>query len=217
VNSLLQDKSNGYEQIAEIFMRARNPRIGPSNVSEWSRALPRGCAVLDLGCGFGAPITQVLADEGFSLFGVDASPTLLGAFRRRFPWAQAECAAVEESDFFHRTFAAVLAWGLMFLLPSDVQRAMIRKVARVLDPGGRFLFTAPEKPLTWRDALTDRESISLGRVEYVRLVGAEGLTLKGEDSDEGENHYYYVENGSSTNLEGGEFISPTRGVKPPLH
>jgi hypothetical protein len=36
------DKSNGYEEMAKHFMRARNARIGPETVREWSKSLALG-------------------------------------------------------------------------------------------------------------------------------------------------------------------------------
>jgi SAM-dependent methyltransferase len=186
------DASNGYEEHAERFIagRGRHPGVGAETVREWSRALPRGAAILDLGCGPGVPISQALIEEGFALYGVDASPTMIAAFRERFPEAHAECAAVEDSGFFGRTFDGVVAWGLMFLLPIDVQTRVIGKVARVLNRGGTFLFTSPKEAATWPDALTRRESISRGADVYEQILRGEGLTLVGETSDEGDNHYY---------------------------
>ncbi len=139
-----QDKSNGYEQIAEAFMRARNPRIGPATVRQWSRTLPPRTAILDLGCGHGYPISQALSDEGFVIYGVDASATPIAAFRERFPQARTECAAVEESEFFCRTFNGIVAWGLMFLLPPDAQTTLIGKVARAPSSTGTLACAASE-------------------------------------------------------------------------
>ena len=173
-------------------MRVRNPRIGSATVLEWSKALPPGSSVLDLGCGHGVPISQVLINEGFRLYGVDASAKLITAFHQRFPEAYAECAAVEDSEFFRRTFDGVVAWGLMFLLPPDLQAIVIDKVGRALNPGGKFLFTSPEKALRWSDAMTGRVTISLGMEAYEQIVRAAGLHLAGEASDEGDNHYYFV-------------------------
>ena len=157
---------------------------------EWAAALPAGCEILDLGCGHGRPIGDALAGAGFRLFGVDASPTLLAAYRQRFPEAQTECAAAEESAFFHRTFDAVIAWGLLFLMPPERQKLLIARVARALNPGGRFLFTAPEQPITWIDSLSQRDSLSLGAPAYIALLQAEGLRVDGHATDEGENFYY---------------------------
>ncbi len=185
-----QDKSNGYEEVATAFMSQRNPRIGCATVREWSDMLPHHSSILDLGCGHGVPISRVLIRKGFAVYGVDASPKMIAAFRQRFPSAYAQCATVEDSDFFGRTFDGVIAWGLIFLLPAEVQATIVGQVAKALNHGGRFLFTSPEKPVTWQDALTGRPSISLGSAEYQRILHAEGLTLDGEQSDEGDNHYY---------------------------
>ncbi|HVH71614.1 MAG TPA: class I SAM-dependent methyltransferase [Candidatus Dormibacteraeota bacterium] len=185
-----QDESNGYEEVAEAFMSRRNPQIGAAAVRQWGDSLPRGSSVLDLGCGHGVPVSQVLIEQGFRVYGVDASPKMIAAFRGRFPLAHAECAAVEDSKFFGRTFDGVIAWGLIFLLPTAVQPKIVRRVAKALNRGGKFLFTSPEENVTWQDSLTGRHSISLGAAKYQRILLSEGLVLDGERSDEGDNHYY---------------------------
>jgi 2-polyprenyl-3-methyl-5-hydroxy-6-metoxy-1,4-benzoquinol methylase len=187
-----QDKSNGYEQVAESFMLARNPRIGASTIREWSQTLAPGSSILDLGCGHGVPISQALTEQGFAVYGVDASPKLIEAFRQRFPAAHAECSAVEDSEFFRREFDGIVAWGLIFLLPPDVQSVVIHKISRVLNRNGKFLFTSPKEAVTWRDALTGRESVSLGAERYQQILRKEGLVLVGEQSDDGDNHSYLV-------------------------
>jgi len=99
---------------------------------------------------------------------------------------------VEDSDFFGHTFDGVVASGLMFLLPADIQALLIRKVAGVLNPNGRFLFTSPQESCTWQDALTGHDSISLGSHVYGQILNAEGLRVIGERFDEGHNHYFFT-------------------------
>lgn len=182
--------SNGYDALAHEFMLRRNPTIGVATVREWARALSPGGAVLDLGCGHGVPISETLIQEGFEVYGVDASPTMVAAFHDRFPQAHVACEAVEDSGFFGRTFDAVVAWGLFFLLAADAQVALIHRVASILRPGGRFLFTSPEQDCTWTDVLTRRPSVSLGQEAYQAILEAAGMELLAEYQDEGENHYY---------------------------
>ena len=190
------DKSNGYEKIAAIFIsgRGRNHSgVGASVVAEWSEMLPGGATVLDLGCGTGVPISQALIEHGFNVFGVDASPKIVAAFRASFPAVPVECAAVEDSDFFGRSFDGVVAWGLFFLLDVKVQRRLVAKIAGALRSGGRLLFTAPSQSCSWRDGLTGRTSISLGYEAYCKALEAEGMSLVGTRLDEGENHYYFAQ------------------------
>lgn len=185
------DRSNGYEGVALEFMSHRTgSNVGSATVREWVRALPRGADVLDLGCGHGLPLSAVLAAEGANVYGVDASPTMIAAYRDRFPDAHAECCAVEESEFFGRRFDAAVAWGLIFLLEAPRQANLISKVSAALGPAGMFLFTAPQQACEWVDHLTGRTSVSLGAQEYRRLIQATALDVVDESEDEGENYYY---------------------------
>src|ERR1041384_4164605 len=141
----MTDRSNGYEGVAQEFLARRGSGrftgIGVTEVRQWARTLPRGAAVIDLGCGPGLPITEVLVAEGLNTFGVDAAPSFVQAFRRNLPNTPVVCEAVQDSRFFDRTFDGVLAWGLMFLLCPEDQRRLIPRIAGVLAPGGRLLFT----------------------------------------------------------------------------
>ena len=83
-------------------------------MANWSQTLASGATVLDLACGTGVPISQALIERGFKVYGVDASPTIVAAFRARFPGVPVERAAVEDSNFFTRTFEGVVAWGSSF-------------------------------------------------------------------------------------------------------
>ena len=187
------DKSNGYEAISADFMSIRSrSTTGLATVRDWAKSLPPSACVLDLGCGHGLPISKALLDEGCAVYGVDASPSMVAQFRSRFPNAQVERSAIENSRLFGRRFDGAIAWGLMFLLARDFQASLIHKVALALKPGGKFLFTAPHQVCEWSDNLTGRKSLSLGSVGYRKIVESEGLELVGEAEDEGQNHYYFV-------------------------
>jgi 2-polyprenyl-3-methyl-5-hydroxy-6-metoxy-1,4-benzoquinol methylase len=185
------DASNGYEAVADDFIAIRDrASIGADTVRDWANSLRPGGNVLDIGSGHGSPVSKTLVEQGFKVYAVDASPRLVAVFRARFPEAQVECAAVENSQWFNRKFDGVVAWGLMFLLAPDTQASVISKVAASLVPGGQFLFTAPHQQCEWRDLLTNRECISLGATVYQRLLETAGLALIGDAEDEGQNYYY---------------------------
>ena len=194
-----EDGSNGYEEIASLYVAGRGTRprvgdaVGAATVRAWAQSFPPGATVLDLGSGPGEPSTRILQEAGLATYAVDASSTMVAAFRERFPSVPIEHCTVEASRFFDRTFDGVLAWGLLFLLEPVAQALVIEKVAGALEPGGRFLFTAPKEPVDWLDAMTGRQSQSLGAPTYERLLRDAGLTLVAEAEDEGENHYYFVE------------------------
>lgn len=194
-----EDGSNGYEGIASMYIAGRGTRplvgdaIGAAIVRAWAQDFPPGATVLDLGSGPGDPSTRILQDAGLACYAVDASSAMVAAFRERFPGVPIEHDTVEASGFFDRTFDGVLAWGLLFLLKPVAQAVVIEKVAGALNPGGRFLFTAPKEPFEWLDAMTGRPSQSLGAPAYERLLRDAGLTWVAEAEDEGGNHYYFIE------------------------
>ena len=190
----MTDRSNGYEGAAAEFLSGRgcapSTAVGTRQVRDWARRLTPGAAVIDLGCGSGLPITKALVNECPDVYGIDASPSLVEAFRHNLPGIPVACESVADSLFFNRMFDGVVAWGLMFLLLPEGQQSLIQRMADILVPGGRLLFTAPVNALVWNDAMTGLESRSLGAAEYRRLLLAAGLPVGNEFEDEGRNHYF---------------------------
>jgi SAM-dependent methyltransferase len=185
------DPANGYEAIAEEFVRRRvHSLVGVARVQTWAQSLPPGATVLDLGCGPGLPISRALLDAGCEVYGVDASPRMTAAFRRHLPGVPVATEPVERSRFFDRTFDGIVAVGLLFLLPAEHQTALIARAAQALCPGGRLLFTAPWQEGTWTDMLTQRASRSLGAEAYRAALRTAGLVEVREYADEGENYYF---------------------------
>lgn len=187
------DPTNGYEAIARDFIAYRSKSaIGAEAVRSWAQTLAPKATILDLGCGNGIPITEGLVKDGYKLYGIDASPTLIASYREHFPDLTAACEPVETSDYFDRKFDGVVAWGLMFLLSESVQAKLIHRVSTILNPGGQFLFTSPEQVCTWTDVLAGVESRSLGAEKYERILSSAALSLTGNYIDEGENYYYFA-------------------------
>ena len=80
----------------------------------------------------------------------------------------------------------------MFLLSAEDQRRLIQRIAYILVPGGRLLFTSPAEIGFGNDVMTGLESRSLGAEEYRRRLSAVGLSVVSEFEDEGQNHYFDV-------------------------
>jgi len=182
------DRSEGWEAIAPMFMAARSD-IGVDVVARWSECLPPRGTVLDVGCGSGVPISEALIAGGFEVFGIDPSPTLSSAFRRRFPQAAVACEAAQESRFFDREFDGAVAIGVLFLLSPVDQRKVLHRISAALKPGGHLLFSAPRLACDWVDILTGRQSVSLGLEEYRAVLSDAGMKIAGSQVDGGENHY----------------------------
>lgn len=93
--------------------------------------------VVDLGCGNGA-LTRQLADRGYRVLGVDASPEQLALARQAYPdltfqeGNALDFALEEPADAIFSN--AVLHW-----IDADKQQAMLDHIASQIRPGGLFV------------------------------------------------------------------------------
>lgn len=188
------DSAIAYEKHAHDFLNGRDrSAIGAEVVRRWACVLPRGAEVIEIACGGGYPITKELVDAGLQLSAIDSSTTLVAEFQSRFPEVQVRCEQVRDSDFFAREFDGAIAIGLLFLLPESEQISLITRVANILVPGGRFLFTAPIEVGTWRDMNTGIECSSLGHNRYKEILEQSDFRIISTYEDEGRNNYYEAE------------------------
>jgi SAM-dependent methyltransferase len=102
--------------------------------------LPDGGAVLDLGCGSGAPIADYIRGRGHPVTGLDVSAAMLDLARARCPdgdWRQGDMRTLDLPERFH----GVLGWHSLFHLRPAEQRTTLARIARHLHPGGALLLT----------------------------------------------------------------------------
>ena len=187
------DPSSGWEAAAPWFIQhAAGSTIGVASIRRWSERLGPGATILELGCGPGGPRSDALRAPGRRFHALDASPTLLAAYQRRYPDAVVTLGAAQHATLDGGPFDGIVAWGLLFLLSPEDQALLLERAAGVLSAHGRLLFTAPAEACTWADATTGRPSCSLGRAGYEAILARCGLRVAGTELDEGENHYYDV-------------------------
>lgn len=185
----MSDHSHGYEAVADAFQRARSP-AGAGVVAEWAQAFTAPADILDVGCGFGEPVTRVLLEAGHKVSGIDASPSLVAAFRQNFPDVPVACEPAQTSTFFGQTYDGIVAVGLIFLFEADQQTVLLRRFAQALRPGGKLLFSAPVEEGSWKDILTQQTSVSLGEAAYRAALQSAGFAHIESRTDESRNHHY---------------------------
>ena len=187
----MDEAAEAYEAKAREYLTARErSNIGSKEVADWSKTLGENATVVDLACGGGYPITSALNDSGLRIWAVDSSPSLVEVFQSRFPEIPVQCKRVQDFDFFDRKFDAAIAIGLVFLLSEEDQVTLISRVSKVLNPGGRFLFSAPNKVAIWDDVCTGSLSRSLGKFKYEEILTTAGFRVRAAFTDTGNNNYF---------------------------
>ncbi|NOJ49481.1 class I SAM-dependent methyltransferase [Bradyrhizobium archetypum] len=123
-----------------IRSRARTKLIEKPWLDRFCALLPPAAALLDLGCGSAEPMAAYLIGLGHPVAGVDSSPTMIDACRKRFPkqeWIVADMRKLA----LRRTFSGVLAWDSFFHLCHDDQRRMFPVFAAHAAPNAALMFT----------------------------------------------------------------------------
>ncbi|MHC2335741.1 class I SAM-dependent methyltransferase [Bradyrhizobium sp. USDA 4454] len=103
---------------------------------------------LDAGCGTGT-LSRLLAARGCDVTGVDASPEMIAAARRRLADPPAErltfrhIPTIADLPFADRSFDGVLCASVLEYVPDVAQ--CLRQIHRVLRPGGVLLVSIPNR------------------------------------------------------------------------
>ena len=156
----MKEDEDGYAVDAgPLYDGAYEKLRDPSGDREFYRSLAvsTGGPVLELGCGSGRVLLPI-AREGLPCVGLDSSPTMLEAFRRKDPPENLRLVtgAVQDFDLSPQRFAFIYAAFrvLQHVVAVEDQLACLRNVRRHLAPGGLFAFDV-FAPRLERVALTD--------------------------------------------------------------
>ena len=131
-----------YEENAAAWdeMRGRDLHEAPW-LERFAALVPPGGAVLDVGCGMGEPVGRWLIERGYSLTGVDLSPSLIAMAEERFAAQQWLVGDMRLLDL-GRRFDGLIAWHSLFHLSPEDQRRMFARFAVHARPGAPLMFTS---------------------------------------------------------------------------
>jgi SAM-dependent methyltransferase len=106
--------------------------------------LPRGSAILEIGCGAGQGAAW-LQQRGFHVTGIDISPAAIARARRDFgspegPFFEvADVSSLDRPDALERQFDVIIDSGCFHILDTNDYTTYTENVAFWLNPGARFL------------------------------------------------------------------------------
>lgn len=145
---LTEESARLYDTQVEILFGGAADAMRRIALGSLARALKgrdqRGVKLIDLGCGTGRFLRQILAAfPRLPATGLDLSPAYGGKAKARLaPWPQAEIVtgAVEQAPFEDASFDAATCVYLFHELPPRVRAEAAAEIARLLKPGGVLVF-----------------------------------------------------------------------------
>ena len=158
--------NSGYK----TFLSWLEPRLRPD------------AAVLDLGCGCGIPVAQVLAGH-YQVTGVDISAVQIERARQLVPAAYFICADMTALDFAANSFDAIVAFYSIIHIPLAEQPALLTKMGQWLKPQGYLLASLGQTAWTgtaadWRDVTGATMYWSHGdAATYCNWLAAAGFSI----------------------------------------
>jgi SAM-dependent methyltransferase len=176
-----------YERHAAAWLRLRdsNQFIEARWMKRFQELLSPGCAILDIGCGSGRPISQFFIERGFEVVGVDSSETLIDSCRDGFPYQQWIVADMRTLSL-GRRFQGLIAWDSFFHLSHDHQRKMFEVFREHAADGAALIFNTGT---VHGEAIGSFEGerlyhASLSTDEYQNLFLAHGFRVIRHEADD---------------------------------
>lgn len=181
-----------YDAIAQVYLENRARLKSGKYVQKLLKNLPKRAMVLDLGCGAGVPVDDILLKAGHEVVGLDISGEQIKLARKNCPRGEymvGDIMVLQKGDYHVDAVISLYTW---FHLPKNKQQERLEAVASFLPKGGKLLITMGDHPFEGEHALygarvwVSQYGTAKNR-QMVEMVGFE-ILLDELDNSGGERH-----------------------------
>lgn len=188
-SSLIRD---GYDKIAQTYLVNRDRLKSGKYVSQLLKYLPKQSTILDLGCGAGVPVDDILLKAGHSVIGMDISPEQIKLARKHCPRGEylvGDISSLQKNEY---SVEAVLSFYTIFHTPRANHGSLLKILASYLNRGGLLLITMGDREFEGEHELhgTKMWSSQFGTAKNRNLVESAGFKIITDELDNsgGERH-----------------------------
>ena len=126
----------GYNNIADRYLAERTRDSEDVRLlHDFMKRLPENSMVLDVGCGVGIPISQMLS-EHFAVTGVDFSEAQIELAKKNVPSAKFLCEDMTKLNFPANTFDGITSYYAIIHVPREEHESLLANFHRMLKPSG---------------------------------------------------------------------------------
>lgn len=131
-----------YDQISEWYLQWVKDQKSPREryAKKLLEQLQPSPSILELGCGCGVPILQLLLKQGAHVVANDISTKQIEMAKARFPDAELIAGDMTALAFEPESFHGAISFYTLFHLPRSKLKDMLTKIHSWLKPNGIFIF-----------------------------------------------------------------------------
>lgn len=184
-----------YDKIAQWWHDSHaNSDYGVQQIEKALTFCTRYEKALDVGCGAGGRLIQVLENRGFSITGIDISAEMVKLAQQNHPEQHFDVQDICTWET-EETFDFIIAWDSIFHLPLNAQKSVIAKLCHFLAPQGVLIYTlgnaTGEHTTTWHNDEFYYSSIGINE-NLLSLINHQLLILHLELDQFPEKHVYVI-------------------------
>lgn len=181
-----------YESLGKKYLEHRSLLKSDAYVRAFSKKLRKNATVLDVGCGVGVPVDDILTKDGHEVVGLDLSPSLISLARKIVPAASYQVSDMRSLARGEYKVDGVVCLYAIFHIPRSEHQKMIETFASFLPSGGWMLISLGDRAFEGMHEMYGVTSYSSqwGSVENRRIVEAAGFKIQIEEfaMSNGERH-----------------------------
>ncbi|MBP9669791.1 class I SAM-dependent methyltransferase [Candidatus Woesebacteria bacterium] len=183
---------DGYDKIAKTYLASRDRLKSGKHVSQLLKRLPKQSTILDLGCGAGVPVDDILLKAGHEVIGIDISSEQIKLARKSCPRGQFLVGDVSELSMDEYDVQAVISFYTIFHTPREEHSKLLKTFASYLKKGGLLLITMGDREFEGGHELHGEKmwSSQFGTAKNRSLVESAGFKIITDELDNsgGERH-----------------------------
>lgn len=183
---------SAYERLGKKYLDYRRALKSDAYVKMFLRQLDKRSSVLDVGCGVGSPVDDILTKAGHEVVGIDLSPSLIELARKLVPGASYHTQDMRNLRMGEYVVDGIVCLYAIFHIPRSEHKRMLETFASFLPTGGWILISMGDRAYEGVHEMYGVESYSSqwGSVENRRIVESVGFKIHFEEfaTSNGERH-----------------------------
>lgn len=188
----MQQVLAAYEQLGKAYLEHRKSLKSDSYIRLLLKQLAKNSSILDVGCGAGVPVDDILVKGGHEVVGIDLSPSLIKIARKLVPQASYSVGDMQLLKPNEYSVDAVVCLFALFHVPRSDHARVIKTFASFLPTNGWLLISMGDRAYEGAHEMYGVASYSSqwGSVENRRIIETAGLAIQHEEFSNsfGERH-----------------------------